>query len=502
MDSVLHIIKNLKKEEIRNFKIFTKRFQRQEDIKISTLFDLIKDGDFDDYDKSLISKLFNDEEASSNAYYRLKNRLKGELEKSLLNLHHNLDEKIGTINYITLASIFTYKAQYELSLYYLKKAEKNSIQNEFYDLLDLIYSQIIELGYNFNDINPIEFIEKRKENTKRLVVLMDARNAIASVNYILSKSKIKKAGDVDKILQKALKDLDIASEVYKMPNVKLKIHFCIRMILLQNKDFIELEKYLIQAFNEFESENMFTKSTHTSKINMITWIVNTLIINKKWNKAIEYTKFLFEELNKYNKLNYDNYIWTYYQSLVTSYMSSDRLDEAIELLEQIIEIPAHKGVTFYEYAIYGNLSLCYYYKHNNSEAIKTLSHLFLKEIYPKLSTDFQLSISILELVLHYENHNLDYVTYKAGEIKRQFRTLLKGEDYKDERLFIKLLVNICNKADAMHNKAMLKQMSAFVETAAKYQIGSGKHVDCGLWVSAKLNKKPYYEFLYKELQAK
>ena len=31
MDSLLEIIKNLKKEEIRNFKIFTKRFHRQEE---------------------------------------------------------------------------------------------------------------------------------------------------------------------------------------------------------------------------------------------------------------------------------------------------------------------------------------------------------------------------------------------------------------------------------------------------------------------------------------
>jgi len=501
MDSLVQIVKNLKKEEIRNFKIFTNRFQRQEDIKIATLFDLIKSDKYQDDDKLLVPILFPDEKGTNNAFYRLKNRLKTELEKSLLNLHHNLDEKIETINFITLSSIFSYKAQYELSLHYLKKAEKTADQNEFYDLLDLIYSQIIELSYSFNEINPVEYIEKRKENSKKNVVLMEASNAIASVSYKLRKSNIGKTEDIDQTLQQTLKELNIASEIYKIPNVKFRIHFCIRNILFQNKDFERLEKYMIEALNEFESENLFTKSTHTHKLTMITWIINSLMINKKWNYAIKYTELLLEELNKYNRLYYDNFIWAYYQSLVTSYMSSDHLPEAMVLLEEIIDLPPRKGVNFYEYAIYDNLSLCYYYQKNMSEAIKTLSKLFLKDIYSKLPIEYQFSISILEIVLHYENSNLDYVTYRIGEMKRQFRSLLKGDNYKDEKAFIKLLTNICNKPDPMHDKALIAQMNTFVKIAAPFQIGSGKHIDCGIWVQSKLDKQPYYTYLYSALQA-
>jgi len=501
MDSLVQIIKNLKKEEIRNFKIFTNRFQRQEDMKINTLFDLMKSDKYVDEDKLLIPILFPDEKSTTNAYYRLKNRLKTELEKSLLNLHHNLDEKIETINFITLSSIFSYKAQYELSIHYLKKAEKTAQQNEFYDLLDLIYSQIIELSYLFYEIDPLEFIDKRKENTKKSMIFMEAMNAVAAVSYKLRKSNIGKTADIDQTLQQTLKELNIASEVYKIPNVKIKIHFCIRNILFQNKDFDRLEKYMIEAYNEFESENLFTKSTHTNKLKMITWIINTLMINKKWNDSIKYTELLHEELNKYNKLYYDNFIWAYYQSLITSYMSSDQLNEAIKLLEQIIELPSHKGVTFYEYAIYVNLSLCYYFKKNISEAIKTLSRLFLKDIYSKLTIEYQFAISILEIVLHYENANLDYVTYRIGEMKRQFRSLLKGDNFKDEKAFMKLLTNISNKPDPMHDKALLAQMNTFVKMASEFQVGSGKHIDCGIWVQAKLDKQPYYTYLYKALQA-
>ena len=504
MDSLLEIIKNLKKEEIRNFKIFSKRFHRQEDIKITTLFDLVRSGSYDDDEKGMISKLFVQDKDVSNAYYRLKNRLKTELEKSLLNLHHNLDEKIETINLVTLSSIFSYKGQYDLSLYYLKKAEKIALHNEYYDLLDFIYSQIIELTYNFDfdKINPLEYIEKRKENTQKNSVFMEANNAIAAIRYSLSKSNLSSAEDIDHVLQKTLEDLNIASEVYNIPNVKLKIHYFIRSILLQNKDFAKLEKYLIESLDAFEEEKIFIKSTHMPKISLITWIVNALMVNKKWNDAIVYTERLHEELNKFNKLYYDNFIWTYYQSLISIYISSNRVDDAIKLSLDIIELTANKGLhSFYEFSTHGNLALCYYFNKNTSEGIKVLSRLFLKDVYPKFSSENQFSISIIEIILHYENANLDYVTYRIGEIRRQFKTLLKDPLHLEEKAFLKILLNMCNKADPMHDKLLLSQMKEFATSASKVQIGSGKYIELGLWIQSRIDKKHYYTYLYEAMQA-
>lgn len=502
MDSLEQIIQNLKKEEIRSFKIFTNRFNRSEDVKIATLFDKLRNDKYEDKEDKLVSELFPEDPHNMNAFYRLKNRLKTELEKSLLNLHHNLDDKITTINLITLANLFAYKSNYELSVYYLRKAEKIARQNEFYDQLDLIYNELINLSYNFNEINPIEYIEKRKENAEKNLLMMQVNHDTAAIRYKLRKTNSGKiAEDIPGMLQNILSELNVANEVYKMPTVKFKIHFCIRDILLQNKEFDSLENYLKNTLVEFEEEGLFNKSTHRWKVSLITWIINTLIINKKWEDALVYTELLYEELNKYNKLYYDTFIWTYYQSLITNYISSNRLPEAIELLEHIKELPAHKGNTFYDYAIYVNLSLCYYFSDNQSTAIKTLAHLFTKEIYPKLSAELQFSISILELILHYENKNYDFVTYRIGEIKRHFRNLLKRPDYQEEKNFIKILLAMCNRADPLNDKLMLNQINHFIEQAGTLQVGSSKHIDYGIWLKSKLSKKPYYKALLQSLQA-
>ena len=501
MDSLLKIIKNLKKEEIRNFKIYTNRFQRSDEVKIATLFDLMRSGKYDDDEKKLIKILFPGESENMNAFYRLKNRLKTELEKSLLNLHHNLDERITAINLITLSSIFSYKSEYELSSYYLKKAERIAITNEYYDLLDLIYNQIMSLGHNFNEINPLEYIDKIKANSEKKQVINDANHAIAAISHKLRKANFtKRDEDISQILRRISAEMQIAAEIYNSPRVKFMVYQCVRDILYQNKDFERLEDYLVDTLDTFNYEDLFTKSNHTQKLKLIVWITIVLSINKKWTKNLKYTELLLEELNKYNRLHYDSFIWSYHQSLSTTFMSSNRLDDAISLLEQIIENPTHKGIQFYDYAIHVNLALCFYFNRNVTQAIKSLSHLLTKDIYPKLSTELQLSVSMTEIILHYENNNFDFVSYKIGEIKRQFRGLLKRPEYIEPKSFLKIIFSMANKPDPLNDKQIVSQIKNFVRLASTLQIGSEKHIDYGIWVQSQLNKQPYYAALLETLK--
>jgi tetratricopeptide (TPR) repeat protein len=500
MESLFTIIKNLKKEEIRNFKVFTNRFNRADEIKIATLFDLIRTSKEDD-EKPLVKKIFPHDPDNFNAFYRLKNRLKTELEKSLLNLHHNLDEKTTINNLITLSSIFNYKAQYELSFHYLKKAEKLAEQNEFFDLLDFVYNELINLSYNYNDINPLEYIEKKRENTQRSLMMMQANHDIAAIRYRLMKTNYNKMSeDIQSTLERIVSELNVAKEIYDLPNVRLKIHFCVRNILLQNKDFKSLEAYMIDSLKQFEEGGFFNKNTHRIKITILTWIVNTLTINRKWDEALQYTQMLYDELQKYNKLHYDTFIWTYYQSLITNYMSSGKIKEAMELLDQIREMPNHKNNPVYEFAIYVNLSLCHYFLGQYSTAIKTLSHLLTRDVYPKLSSEMQYSLAMVESIIHYDNDNHDYVGYRLTELRRQFRSLLKTQAFQEEKTFQKILLALVNKPAPFKNKAVVQSIENFVKSSSGLQVGSSKHIDYGIWLSAKLHKKPYYDSLMDSLK--
>ena len=499
MDSLSQIIKNLKKEEIRSFKIFMKRYERAEEAKVSHLFDYIRDGLLSE--DEIVKKLFPSAKPNMNAYYRLRNRLKTELEKSLLIAHHELDNRISLMDIINLANIFTYKSQYDVSVYYLKKAEKAALENEFYDLLELIYNELINLSHQFEEIDPIEYQEKRKLNAKKNEISIAADHAVAAMWYRLKHSRFSSAGEISSEIQNILKELRIANQIYNLPRVRIRIHGFVRDLLFQSGNFNELENYLVNTYDEFEKANLFTKSTHTSRINLLSWTINVLIINKQWAKSEEFTGILLEELNRYNKLYYDRYIWTYYQSLTTTYIASGKLEEAIVLLKHVTELPGHKSVNFFDYASWVNLALCYYYKKDNSTAIKTLSHVLSKEMFKKLAPEQQFSVSTVEIVLHYESKSFDYVEYKLAEIKRQFRLLLKREDYKQEKEFIRILNMLVTMPNPLRDKKVMEKINTYIDSSTEALVGSTRYIAPGLWLKCKRDNEDYYKNLLELFRA-
>ncbi len=502
MDLLFQIVKNFKKEELRVLSMNLKKYGSDGVTKADGLFEYIRNTDKsaeNSYDDEALHLMFP-EEPNENAYYRLKNRLKTELEKQLLNMNHDLDDKITVMNMVNLSNIYSYKSQFEISVHYLQKAEKLAEKYEFQDILELIYNELIALSHNSNDINPMVYIEKQRANQEKKRLAMEIDFAIASVRFRMRKTNFsKKSEDVEVKLRQIIQDLEINNELLKSPKVRLRIHLTVRDLLLASQDFKRLESYLINSLKDFDKENFFVKANSASKINLITWIINTLLINRKYSEAETFAKELLNELNRFNKLYHDKFIWTYYQSMITIYMSSGSLDEAIALLVQIKDLPAHKGVSFYDYAIYVNLSLCYYYQNALSAAIKTLAHLFSKELYNKLSPDFQLSIGILEMILHFENKNFDYVEHRGNELKVKYRPLLKMPEYTDEKNFIRILTAASTRQFKFRDEQVEPLVKKFLEDASAFQVGSNKHIDYKLWLQAKAERKEYYSMLVKTL---
>ncbi len=498
MDSLQQIIKSLKKEEVRNFRLLAAKYQRTDDSKSTLLFDSLRGGKFGEAEDSGTGS--QGDEGNANAHHRLRNRLKVDIEKSLLNLHFSLDDKISAVNLLALANIFRYKAQYALSLYYYQRAEKICTESEYYDLLEHIYNELITLSDSFNEINPLVYIEKRKENFTKYQSIQQANHAIAAISYRLRRTNFSnKANDITAELEKVAAELEIANEIYNLSSVRLKIHVCVRDSLLQDGRFDVLEDFLLSDYRSFNQSEFFNKSNHKSKLNLLTWIINTLIINRNYDLAFEYTRVLGEELERFDGLLNENYFWTYNQSLTTLYMFTGQLNEALALLEDIRGNEHTRGVQYYDYALHVNLALNYYYLRQPSQAIKTLSHLFSKDNYSRLSPELQLSLTILESILHYDNDNLDYASYKVDEAKRLFKTLLKGDAYSEERTFLKLLSAILNKPDGLADKKLKKEIDVYLASAQPFHAGSSKHIDFAIWIKSKIEKKPYYQLMLQSV---
>jgi hypothetical protein len=190
MNILLEIINSLDKEEIRFYKLFAGRTNSGDTRKDILLFDFIKQNR-EEYDEQIISEaLYKD---NKNSFYQLKNRLYKDLNKSMMLQHMGKEKDIFILHFVLLSRIYKRKGKVKLSFHYLKKAEKEAENIEAYELLSIIYSEILTLSYDMVSVNVEEYIEKKRTNNEQLSWNQEIDLLLAAVLY-----KIKTAQNFSK----------------------------------------------------------------------------------------------------------------------------------------------------------------------------------------------------------------------------------------------------------------------------------------------------------------
>ena len=203
MNILLEIINSLDKEEIRFYKLFAGRTNSGDTRKDILLFDFIKQNR-EEYDEQIISEeLYKD---NKNSFYQLKNRLYKDLNKSMMLQHMGKEKDIFILHFVLLSRIYKRKGKVELSFHYLKKAEKEAENIEAYELLSIIYSEILTLSYDMVSVNVEEYIEKKRANNEQLSWNQEIDLLLAAVLYKIKTAQNFSKNDesVNEILQKTL----------------------------------------------------------------------------------------------------------------------------------------------------------------------------------------------------------------------------------------------------------------------------------------------------------
>ena len=99
MDILNKIIQSLNKEEVRFFKLYSNRILSNETRKDLLLFDFIRKNGEDYNENKIFKKLYN--KNSKNHFYRLKNRVAEDLNKSITIQHYSNSEEITINNILT-----------------------------------------------------------------------------------------------------------------------------------------------------------------------------------------------------------------------------------------------------------------------------------------------------------------------------------------------------------------------------------------------------------------
>tara|TARA_Y100000739_G_C20608798_1_gene467252 strand:- start:639 stop:2096 length:1458 start_codon:yes stop_codon:yes gene_type:complete len=466
MNLLLDTIRSLNKEESRYYKIFTRRTHKDSERKDIILFDIIKN-DIENYDEKYVSeKIYGN---NKNNFYQLKSKLVDSINKSLIS-QYSLKEKESFIsNLILLSGIYKRKGKFSLSYHYLKKAEKEAQKIESFESLSTLYTEILKLSHDLISIDIEKYINRKILNKKNLNLSQDIDIALSSAMYKIKTTQNLSVDNkkTSNQLKKIIKSINSQVKLSESHKFQIKLFQAISRVLLHKNDFLSLEEYVKMTYIEFERKKIFNKINHEQKLMMLTYLINSLYKNNKFQESLKCAEDLQKAMNDFDGFLKSKFLFYYYNALVINYSQLDK-NKAIEVLFEAKNNKTIQGLPIFSSFIYLNMSLIYYDLKKYKLAVRNMSRLILQKDFLDLSEYFQLKILISEIIIRYNLKQTELVQEKIKKIKKSYKKILKNSNrdfkmllviekiiycinpYLDKNIVreIKLINNISSKKDS------------------------------------------------------
>lgn len=487
MDHLPRLIQGLNREQARFYKLHAARTVHGGDRKDFRLFDLLRKSGEND---SALEKFYNKNYPGTqrNALFRLRNRLLEDVNRALTTLYYDEDEYIHCLHMLGLYRHFASLNKQEEARYYLRRAELNATAIDHHELLDIIYGEYIRLSHETLHINPEVYVNKRKFNREQLEAIRAIDDLLSVVTYRL-KTAQNFAGEtpVLELLKKTTDDFLRDRSLKSSPSLRFRIYQAVSQVLLQQREYVALETYLLKTWREFVKDQLFDRNNHDSKLQMLTYLVNTLFKNGKYKQSLRWSELLKTAMDDYNGMLYDKYMFFYYNALVINYSVIDR-QKAIETLNSIGNYPQISSNSYHQLFVHLNLAVLLFDEGEFKESVKHLTRLYLLDGYKTADDSLKLKIAACELIARYELDQPDMVEYKLKLVKKDFKELLKSDGHHAERELFEILRKLLGVLNLRSESVLLEKIRSFIFWTGKNKDDDSQIIDYENWLRKLLEK--------------
>jgi hypothetical protein len=455
------LIQCLNKEELRFYKLYAQRYASGRDSLGGRLLDLMRR---DAQDEELIFRLLYGESGDKNSYYRLKNRLQEDLCDTLTLLHFGKMETNDIHRLICVYNILYSKDKFELAYYFLRKAEKKAQLTENFELLDLIYTNIVKLSNEIISINPEDYVTKQSSNAVQLNRMRQMDQVLAVLNYRIKVTQNFQKGNENllKLVDKTVRDFAKDKTIGENRNFQIKIYRAISQVLVQKLRFNELEGFLLKTYADFQEKKWFDKETHDIHLQMLVYIINAFLAQKKYDGALQYSKILGEEMVRYDKILYDKYLFFYYNNLLLTYLNTD-YNRALSVLNDFEHITRRGTNSYYEQFINLNKAVLYFHMKKYTDAVRSIIKLYVNDNYKRADRSFKFNIEIAEVIMQYETKDLDTVEKRIKQIRKSYKDLLKDDSLANDKLILDILQSLAMSNEKKTDSRTMKKIDSLID---------------------------------------
>jgi hypothetical protein len=481
MKTLQHIVGLMNKEEVRHLKLFMGRTNAGEDRKDVDLFDYIRQH-HEDYDERKIQlKLYGPRD--KNALYRLKNRLLEDIGKSLMLQYMDESDFNQVIHQLVLARHFLAKSQSQVAHYYLQRAEKKAMAADSPELLEFVYSEYVRFSQETLELNPTEYIRKRRANREQLNRLQEIDDVLAEVVFKVRTTQNFTGQDyrIIETLRKKANEFSKKKNTRNSHQLRFKIYHSLSRILLQKQDFISLEKYLEQTYREFNGEGLFNRNNHDTKLQILTYLANAQFKNLKHEESIATAAKLKAAMGEFGGLLHDKYLLFYYNILANNYAIKKENDKAIAILIEATNHPVIRKLPFYTTLIL-HLTVLNFDNGNYRQAIRTLVKLTMEPSFAGLDAELRMKIAVAELIIRYELGDFDVLERRLEQVKKEFAEQLRTRDGKRQQEMMAIITAMANNISVKKDKTLQKKVKKLMSSGA----AANDVINYNNWLEGKL----------------
>ena len=489
MDNIKSVVSLLSKAELEEFEHFLTRKKTRRARKDTSLLDFLKG------DRSEAAAL----KKNANAYHALRNRLVKKIIQfiSTKRIEEDLSGSTVIWAYTNFAEFLLEKGNEKLGWKYLLKSEEMAIENQLFDLLNMILS--LQLLYAQSEYAPpLKEIILKKETSRKLHVQED--NAVMA--YALVKERfmeMKISGDyinfqtvVDHILER----FDLRQVVIERPKILYGLLEIVRDLMFSKKDFQSYEPFIVSYYQQ--ADFTLNKRNHIYKLKILYLLAHVLYRNRKFTQCMKYVAEMEEELDRFDGA-YENHFKgkvILLKAAIKAY--SGGVSDSIKILEEGLEselldndiIKAKLNLVFYNSLL-----------EKNDEALEWLNRLNHTEKWynKKLGKEWVLKKNVMEIMLHCDLGNAELALSRIRSVQRNFSSFLKQPLYKRAADFISLVKK-------MIEKPMLKEDNDFMGKVEKKLVTKPEEYEdlqamsFYAWLRARLRNKKYIDSLHETVK--
>lgn len=504
MDILERIIENLTSDEVRRFKILSNRFKADEEKKVLILFDAIRAGNFKDIEEEVIHQLYGSSNArAKNNYYRLRNKLMSNLEKSLLFYHFNYKNTIESYSYLQLATLFKERGIYREAYHYLKKAEKVATAYDQFNILEVIYDEMVHLASRDVDVDIQAVLSARKENLRKLEIQRSSSEVLGVILQQIRKlnfTRGKQSDSVIEMLEKTKSQLEEHADIFNSASGKESIYKAVSTILLKQGAYRDLISYINKTQKEFEEGKLFDRNNHSTRILMRIWRINSLAKLLELKQVREQLELLLKELKMFSKQNFNEYIVYYYRSKILNETFLGHLDEASQAVDEAGKCkPIAQNPINQLYLLISQADL-YFNQELYAQAFDALRQILEHKKFSTLDEGVQFYLHIFELVNSYEAKNFGYTEDRHKSFKKKFKKMLKDEYYAKAAKFVDLLMRLNTAAIDQKRVNLKSAYKNFIKEFPESEIGDTTAIMYEVYLRSKVEEKTYFEAFREEVE--